>query len=114
MEDDRVLCYGFDPDSNRAEEALLEALEALGKSENRRLRDRAFKVWGGDYGPHYWIAVPANLPAGVKTLLFDRLGKAEGYATFDHGRAGRMSLLPIYRYDRGAVAESGDDEEASP
>lgn len=110
-EDQYVFCYAFDPEADKPIPELLMALKAVGESRNRKVRDRCFTVWGGDFAPYYWIAVPGNLSAEVTDLLYARLGKARGYTTFDHGMTGRMGIRPIFRYDHGAVATYAAEDE---
>ncbi|MDI6872066.1 MAG: hypothetical protein QME79_12135 [Bacillota bacterium] len=86
--------YGYPP-----MKALLRALGEVKSHRNKRVRERAFTVWVGDYGPHFCIAVPEKLAAPVVLLIRRHLKAIPGYCGEESGYG--LPLVPTFRYEYG-------------
>jgi len=96
-------CYG-DP----VKRALLQALKALSQSGNKRLRERSFTIWIGDYGWGYWVGIPSKISSDVVELIGKFLKSINGYEILEFGSVSVMSLIPKFRYEKRKVIEYSD------
>lgn len=119
---ERLLCWGFelarltevhgDYYAPGMYKALLEGLQDLSNAVNKRLRERCFAVWGGDYSDSFWVGVPAALDSRVAKVLGQHFRGVAGYHTQEFGHAAALWLTVLFRYDNGQVIEYSDDSVA--
>ena len=120
-EDHRLWCYLFRLEvlektatiySTPVIKALLSGLRELMQSRNKRVRERAFTIWGGDYfafDSYFVVAVPRELPVQVTEVLRRRFELVEGYSTMEGGSLPIVPVVPWFRYEGGTVIEYSDD-----
>ncbi len=106
-----LLCWGFDARvlgelsgdmyARPVYRAVISSMGALAGSCNRRLRERAFTVWAGDWGKLFWCALPLGMHGGALRLMGGFLSAVPGYRCTETGRIPDIPLVPSFRYQRG-------------
>jgi len=114
-----VFCWEFSPEEleqhygsyygRPVKRALLQGLKLLAMSRNKRLRDRSFTIWMGDYGPYYFLGVSNRLSSQVTQLLERYFFEVVGYKTSEFGSLSELLLEPAFRYENGHVVEYSDE-----
>ncbi len=114
-----VLCWGFDSEvlmsaygaanySVPVRRALFAGFKAVAESGNRRVRERCFTVWMGDYGDenrYFWAALPGRMLHQVGEAVSSCFTGLRGFMFNEFGTVPRISLVPVYRYECGRVVE---------
>ena len=92
--------------------ALIDGLCSVAASKNRKIRERKFTVWAGDYGDCFWIAVPGEISSAVSGLLDAKLRHVTGFQWMEFGTIPEMPLIPMFAYNHGKVIRYGDFDDA--
>jgi hypothetical protein len=118
-ENHSLFCWEFSPEELEqhygsyyglhVKSALLQGLKSLAMSRNKRLRDRRFTIWMGDYGPYYLLGVSSQLSSQVTRVLERLFVEVVGYKTSEFDDLSRLRLKPVFRYESGRVIEYSDE-----
>ncbi len=87
---------------------ILLALDELRQDE--KLRDRAFTVLAGDYGPNNFYLAIGYAPRDLDLARFFVEQWKKRYMDGPYQRD-MSSLTPVYRYDHGHIIEYTEDRE---
>ena len=117
-----LISWGFNPESLDntyrganalpVTRALLHGLKAISESKNKRLRNRRFTIWMGDYYLWYWVGIPGRISCLVTDVLDRFFRKITGFETLGYGELATMQLVPMFRYEAGRVIQYVDMEVA--
>ncbi len=122
-----ILCWGFafetlmsaystEDYSMPVRRALFQGFEAIAVSGNRRVRERHFTVWMGDYGSenqYFCVAVPFWMLQRAKDVLDSVFTGVQGFMFMECCAIPYMPLIPIYRFEYGIVVEYTYEESMS-
>lgn len=102
-------------DSNYARpvfKVLLKALRRLPATGSKRVWERRFIVYGGDYGDYFWIGIPGKMYHRVSEEIGRDLEQILGFELLEMGTVPFVPLVPEFLYDFGRIGEYCEDERA--
>ena len=118
-ENHSLVCWEFSPEELEqrygsyyglhVKSVLLQGLKSLATSRNKKLRDRRFTIWMGDYGSYYLLGVSSQLSSQVTRLLERFFVEVVGYKTSEFDDLSKLLLKPAFRYESGRVIEYSDE-----
>ncbi len=120
-EDAELVCFGFDPHTLAEEDGggafygepvfhhAVKALQAIGQAKNKTIRERAFTLYFGDYGPYFCVGVPTPLSGAVRSVLREQFERLQAFQWVESGSNATLCLVPLLRYDHGAIIDYSEN-----
>ncbi|MBN1495570.1 MAG: hypothetical protein JXA07_02300 [Spirochaetes bacterium] len=84
---------------------LLKALASLPACGSKRVWERRFIVYAGDFGDHFWVGIPGKMYHRVAKELGRSLESIPGFEFLEMGTVPHVPLVPEFLYDFGRVGE---------
>jgi hypothetical protein len=109
-------CWGFDINTlkengisdytRNVRDAILYSLQNITESKNKRIRDRAFTVFIGDYGNDFEFfaaGIKITIDKRIKQIITTNFQSVQGYYESFGEATPYISLTPEYRYTYGKI-----------
>ena len=115
-----LLMWGFNIDDLVKEDSglysrpvfkgLLQGLGSMFATNRKRIWERRFCIWAGDYGNRFWVGIPGRIYVKVWEHLGQYLQRVAGFEFFEMGTVPFIPLIPVFLYDYGRVCEYGSED----
>lgn len=94
--------------------ALFGALSKIARSRNKRIRERSFTIFMGDYGStfqYFGIGIRHSTFRMVKDIFESYFSNVIGYEHEDYDRMPYIPFIPVYRYINGKIIKYTYEEK---